>query len=76
MSIEETILTELRRLPADERKRTLHRIDNIIDAETAMKPMDVMQAVAAVDSTWASMSLGEDALRWIAEDKDLEYDVE
>ena len=76
MSIEETILSELRRLPISERKRTLHRIDALIDAETAMKPVDLSRAVAAVHSTWASVALDEETLVWAAEDKELEYDVE
>ena len=75
MNIEETILTELRRLPAGERERTLRRIDALIEIEIATKAVDVEQAVAAVASTWASLSLDEETLRWAAEDNELEYDL-
>ena len=33
------------------------------------------QALAAVQSTWATISLDPQTLHWVAEDKELEYDL-
>ena len=75
MSIEKELLAKLRRLPKGERERLLQWIDEWI-AENAMpQPEDVRQAVAAVESTWASLALDPATLRWVAEEKGLEYDL-
>lgn len=75
MSIEKELLGKLRRLPKRERERLLQWIDEWI-AENAMpQPEDVRQAVAAVESTWASLALDPATLRWVAEEKGLEYDL-
>lgn len=44
-------------------------------AQTEAEPVDVSQALAAVESSWASFSLDEKTLRWVAEDADLEYEL-
>jgi hypothetical protein len=31
--------------------------------------------MAAVQSTWATVTLDQKTLRWVAEDKELEYDL-
>jgi hypothetical protein len=36
---------------------------------------DIQRAMAAVKSTWATVSLDEKTLRWVAEDKELEYEL-
>ena len=33
------------------------------------------QAIATVQNTWATVSLDPQTLRWVAEDKELEYDL-
>ena len=33
------------------------------------------QAVAVVQNTWATLTLNQETLRWVAEDKELEYDL-
>ena len=39
------------------------------------KRCDDHQALATVQSTWATVSLDPQTLRWVAEDKELEYDL-
>jgi hypothetical protein len=75
MSTEEMLLTELRRLPERQRERLLHQIDQWIKQNIVPQPEDVQRAVAAVETTWASLSLDPETLRWIAEDNELEYDL-
>jgi len=75
MSNEETLLAKLRRLPEGERERLLGQIDKWIEQSIASQPVDVQRAVAAVENTWASLSLDRATLHWVAEDKELEYDL-
>jgi hypothetical protein len=74
MSTEEAILAKLRYLPEREREWLLRQIAEWIERSVSPQAIEVQQAVAAVQSTWASLSLDQKTLRWIAEDKDLEYD--
>lgn len=75
MSTEEVLFAKLQRLPALERDRLLRLIDTWIEQSVTAQTPDVQRAVAAVQSTWASLSLDAATLRWAAEDKELEYDV-
>lgn len=75
MSIEEMLFAKLRRLSEQERKRLLRQIDKWIEENVTPQPADVQRAVAAVESTWASLSLDQATLRWVAEEKGLEYDL-
>ena len=74
MSTEEVLFAKLQRLPEREREQLLRRIDEWIEQNVASQAIDVQWAVAAVQSTWASLSLDQATLRWVAEDKELEYD--
>ena len=74
MSTEEVLFAKLQRLPAPERDRLLRRIDAWIEQNVPDRTLDVGQAVAAIQDTWASFSLDRATLRWVAEDKELEYD--
>jgi len=75
MNAEEILLIKVQRLPEPERERLLRQIDEWIEQHVTPQPVDVQQAVAAVRSTWANISLDPETLRWIAEDKELEYDL-
>lgn len=75
MSIEEVLLAKLRRLPEGERERLLSQIDKWIAQYVMPQPVDPQQAVAAVEGTWASFVLDPETLHWVAEDKELEYDL-
>lgn len=75
MSNEEILLAKLRRLPERERERLLSQIEKWIEQSTVSRPVEVQRAVAVVENTWASLSLDRATLHWVAEDKELEYDL-
>lgn len=75
MSTEEMLLAKLERLPQHERERLLRELDEWIEQNVMLRSDDVQRALAAVESTWASLSLDRATLRWIAEDTELEYDL-
>lgn len=74
MSLEETFAT-MRRLPADERDKLLKKIERWLEETMPAQTGDVKRALAAIESTWASISLSNDTLHWVAESKELEYDI-
>jgi hypothetical protein len=75
MSSEEAILAKWRQLSEPEREQLLDQIEKWLAYRVAPQPEDVQRAVAAVENTWASLSLDRETLRWVAEDKELEYDL-
>jgi hypothetical protein len=74
MTTEEAVLAKLRCLPEHERARVLAEVAKLVDKQVAAWT-DRQRGVAAVESTWASFSLDKDVLRWVAEDKELEYEA-
>jgi hypothetical protein len=62
-------------VPEHERGRLLQLIDEWIEQHVAADRKDSQQAVAAVQSTWATIILDRQTLHWVAEDKELEYDL-
>ncbi len=75
MTLEETIVAKLQQVPQSERTRLLHLIDEWIEQHVAADMKDAQRAVAAVQSTWATITLDWQTLHWVAEDKELEYDL-
>ena len=75
MTIEEIVATKLQQLPENERQELLVLIDSWIEKHGTTDTGDVQQAMAAVQSTWATVALDEKTLRWVAEDKELEYEL-
>ena len=73
MTLEEAVVAKLRHLP--ERERLLRLIDEWIEQSLSSQAVDVQRAVTAVQSTWARLALDQKTLRWVAEDKELEYDL-
>lgn len=74
MSTEEAVLAKLRCLPDHERARVLSEVAKFVDEQIAAWN-DIQRGVAAVESTWGSISLDREMLRWVAEDKELEYET-
>ncbi|OQY82748.1 MAG: hypothetical protein B6D41_17930 [Chloroflexi bacterium UTCFX4] len=74
MSLEETFAT-MRRLPSDERAQLLKKIEQWLEQTRMTHEVDVQRALAAVARTWGSISLETDLARWVAESKELEYDI-
>ena len=75
MTLEETVVAKLHQLPEHERKRLLVLINEWVERRIVEGGEDAQRAVAAVQSTWATVMLNQETLRWVAEDKELEYDV-
>jgi hypothetical protein len=73
MTLEEAVVVKLQRLSESERQKLLTLIDAWIDQRRTADTSDVQRAIAAVQSTWATVTLDQQTLRWIAEDKELEY---
>ena len=75
MTLEELVVAKLQQLPENERQQLLILIDTWIEQHRTTDMRDIQQAMAAVQSTWATVTLDQKMLRWIAEDKELEYDL-
>ena len=75
MTLEEIVVTKLQQLPEHERQKLLILIDTWIEQYHTAAPSNIQQAMAAVQSTWATVTLDQKTLRWVAEDKELEYDL-
>lgn len=75
MTLEEAVVAKLQQLPQIEREQLLVLIDEWIERNRAADPRIVQRAIAAVQSTWGTVTLDHKTLRWVAEDKELEYDL-
>jgi hypothetical protein len=75
MSLEEVVVAKLQQLPEKERRELLVLIDAWIEQRRTSDPRDIQRAMAAVQSTWATVTLDQKTLRWVAEDKELEYEL-
>lgn len=75
MTLEEVVVAKLQRVPPSQREQVLHLIDEWIEQHSTANKDEAQSAVAAVQSTWATLTLNAQTLRWIAEDKELEYDL-
>lgn len=75
MTIEEAVVEKLQRLPESNRKKVLLLIDQWIEQHSTVTMEDLPRAVAVVQRTWSTLTLSQKTLRWVAEDKDLEYDL-
>jgi hypothetical protein len=75
MTLEEVVVAKLQQLPENARQKLLVLIDTWIEQHRTADTSDIQQALAAVQSTWATVTLDQKTLRWVAEDKELEYDL-
>jgi len=75
MTLEEVVVAKLQQLPENERQELLVLIDTWIEQHHTTDTRDIQQAMVAVQSTWATVTLDQQTLRWVAEDKELEYDL-
>ena len=75
MTLEEIVVAKLQQLPENERQKLLVLIDEWIEQHRTTDTKDIQQAMAAVQSTWATVTLDRKTLRWVAEDKELEYEL-
>lgn len=75
MTLEEAIITKLQQLPKEKREQVLLLMDEWIRQHRMADTQEAQQAVATVQTTWATLALSPETLRWAAEDKELEYDL-
>ena len=75
MTLEEGVVVKLQQLPENDRRKLLILIDAWIEQHRLTDTRDVQRAMAAVQSTWATVTLDQKTVRWVAEDKELEYDL-
>ena len=75
MTLEEVVVAKLQQLPESERQMLLVLIDAWIEQHRTADTSAVQRAMAAVQSTWATVTLDQQTLRWVAEDKELEYEL-
>ena len=75
MTLEEAVVAKLQQLPESERQKLLLLIDAWIEQYRTTDPRDIQRAMVAVQSTWATIALDQKTLRWVAEDKELEYEL-
>ena len=71
---EEEILDMLKILPEREKIEALDFLVFLSQRFKKEKILDVKRAVLAVEETWGSIKLDKKILRYIAEDKEIEYD--
>jgi hypothetical protein len=72
---EEGILNILKVLPESKKIEALDFLGYLSQRFKKVKRQDVKRAVMAVEDTWGSIKLDKKTLRYIAEDKEIEYDV-
>ncbi len=72
---EEGILDILKVLPESKKIEALDFLEYLSQRFKKVKRQDVKRAVMAVEDTWGSIKLDKKTLRYIAEDKEIEYDV-
>jgi hypothetical protein len=75
MTLEEVVIAKLQQLPDNTRQKLLVLIDTWIEQHCTADTSDIQQAIAAVQSTWATVTLDQKTLRWVTEDKELEYEL-
>ncbi|MGH8063763.1 MAG: hypothetical protein ACRERE_00720 [Candidatus Entotheonellia bacterium] len=75
MTLEEAVIAKLQQLPENKRQKLLVLIDEWIEQHRTSDTRDVQRAMVAVQSTWATVTLDQKTLRWVAEDKELEYEL-
>jgi hypothetical protein len=75
MTLEEAIVAKLQRVPEGKREKVLLLLDEWIKQQSLEETGEVRRAIAIVQSTWATLTLDQETLQWVAEDKELEYDL-
>ena len=73
---EEEVLERVKQLPENMKIELLDFLDFLIQKSRKREgPQDVKRAVSAVEDTWGSIRLSKEVLKFVAEDKELEYEV-
>lgn len=70
-----TVETLLQEIPAELTEAEFEATADQLADSLAADRQNGHQALEAVQSTWATIPLDRQTLRWVAEDKELEYDL-
>ncbi|HQU32180.1 MAG: DUF2281 domain-containing protein [Planctomycetia bacterium] len=75
-NVEADILQMLKLLPENKRIEVLDFVDFLIKKSSNEEyQKDLKIAVAAVEETWGSIKLDKKTLKYVAEDKEMEYET-
>ncbi len=73
---EEDVIYMMRLLPESKKVEVLDFLDFLIQRSREEEGRtDLKRAISAVEDTWGSIKLDKGTLRYIAEDKELEYEI-
>lgn len=72
---EEELLNMLKLLPETKKIEALDFLEFLTQRVKREKKQNVERAIKAVENTWGSIKLDKKTLRYIAEDKEIEYDI-
>ncbi|MEW5746960.1 MAG: hypothetical protein AB1805_16140 [Nitrospirota bacterium] len=72
---EAEVLNLLRILPESKKKEALDFLELLSRRTKKEQKLSTRKAASAVEKTWGSISLDKKSLQYIAEDKELEYEV-
>ncbi len=72
---EEEILNILKILPENKKTEVMDFLEFLSQRFKKEKKQDIKRAISAVEKTWGSIQLDKKSLKYIAEDKEIEYDV-
>lgn len=73
---EQDVLNRFKMLPEDRMAELLDFLDFLIQRVKEEKGQgDIKKAVSAVENTWNSIKLDRNILKYIAEDKEIEYEI-
>jgi hypothetical protein len=75
MTLQEAVVAKLQHLPEGKQEEVLLLLDEWIERYHKAKIEETRNAVAIVQQTWANLTLNQETLRWVAKDKELEYDL-
>lgn len=72
---EEEILNILKVLPENKKIEAMDFLEFLSQSVKKEKRQDIKNAISAIEKTWGSIRLDKKTLKYIAEDKEIEYDI-
>ncbi len=72
---EEDVLNILKILPENKKIEAMDFLEFLSQRFKKEKKQDIKRAISAVEKTWGSIKLDKKTLKYVAEDKEIEYDV-
>ncbi len=73
---ENELVQKFRMLSEEKQQEVLHFVSFLLSkVQQSQQQSDETEAASVVEETWGNLSLDRETLMYIAEDKELEYDV-